>query len=145
MELPEKTLLNVLQNGWNLTEKGLTAEDIDWKLVEWREEGALTKPRILVKLVAAQRQQPAEPNLFDFTLIVQVVLWSRSPSLTATDKEKHWKMVEEVKRIVENASPPSGWKSMRVDSLTNPSIIEMQPEVLVHNLEVTATIGWTGT
>jgi len=144
MELPSKTLLALLKADWTLTDEGFTADDIVWARTDWHLEKTRYTPHIICRPLSATRIQPEEPNLYEFRLAVQVVLWAENIEVMETAEENHWKMVEHVKKLVEAGTLPTNWQYMHVESFANPSVLEVLPNIFIYNMTVVACIAWSG-
>jgi hypothetical protein len=144
MELPSKTLLALLKADWTLTDEGIKVADIAWMRTDWHLEKSTFSPHIICRPLSARRLQAEEPNLYEFRLAVQVVLWAKSIDTQEAKEEDHWKMVEHVKKLIEAGTCPTGWQYMYVENFANPSILEVLPNIFIYNLTVVACISWSG-
>jgi hypothetical protein len=149
MNFPDKTLLDLLEAKYDLTEETIKKTDITWSLDDWSKEKGLYRPYVTVRHLGATRNQPVE-LMFQFTFQVQVIWWPEdilgTSGMTAT-KEKVWKIVEKLKSIIEDKTNiPAGWggsASMRVERFVNATILGVYAECIIEQFVVIAEIYWS--
>jgi hypothetical protein len=142
MNLPEQTILDLLEANYDLTTETITTADITWTLQDWSEELGKYKPYVSVKMLGGTRDQPVD-TLFKFNFTIQVIWWPQHEKDAPAFKALVWTIAEKLRDIVEDATLlPSGWKSMIVLRVTDASVLAALPNVTIKQLTVQAEIDW---
>ena len=142
MNLPEQTILDLLEANYDLTTETILKADITWTLQDWSEELGKYKPYVSVKMLGATRDQPVD-TLFKFNFTIQVIWWPQHEKDASAFKALAWTIAEKLRDIVENTTLlPSGWKSMIVLRVTDASVLAALPNVAIKQLTVQAEIDW---
>jgi hypothetical protein len=147
-QAPETILLNYIQDSWSLNVEGVTKEDVMFTDKDVNTENGTYKPHVIVQPAGARRLQPAEDDLYEFTFVIKVTLWSRWHKIPQdTDKKQlHWLMIDHIKNMfsIQNNHCPNTWETAYVDSTANVALaMNLLPDINEYNLTVKATIAWT--
>lgn len=118
MNNPDKDLLNLLKDHWSLSDKGLKKKDIPFTQVGYRtDKGLQDTPNIWVRRMSMRRLAENE-EFFEYRAAVHTVFWCKSLDVekVQADKDKKWKMIEHIKKLVHNSTYwPSNWDHAQVD------------------------------
>ena len=154
MEDLETTLLETILKGkWNL-EGDLAPAKIVWTRSFWRAEsgGTFTNPRIEVSHSINRREQEIG-QLFNYLVRIRIYKWSTGSDDTdiTTAKDLKWKMMEEIKRIIDLYDPntgtetlPTNWKDVLFMSSISIDQENMPKPLLGEEIAVRIKIYWTG-
>jgi len=151
---PDKDLLNLLKDNWALTDKGLKKTDVRFTQVGYRgggtdvEElkGLFGVPNIWVERTPTGLVRQAEnEEYFSYQAFVHVIYWckTKDPSNVQADKDKHWKMIEHVKKWVHDGTKrPSNWNYSKVDGSGNRNVEPPIPPILHEVMTINIRLFW---
>ncbi|MFA5306634.1 MAG: hypothetical protein WC365_04235 [Candidatus Babeliales bacterium] len=149
MNDPAVALCDYIETNYSLATAGVTKSDVEFTTVDYNTELSPQKPHIIVITSGFRRLQEAEPNLYEFTFLVQIALYPEFRK-AQTDIEAiqklYWEIVNHVKLMIDGFTKTSitGWQWAIVDSGANAGILlDTVPNTYIFNLSVKALIAWS--
>jgi hypothetical protein len=144
---PERVLLKYIQGHWGLEVEGVTACEVMFTDKDYPSDNCVYAPTVCVQQAGARRKQVEEDDLYDFTFVVKVSLWSRWSKIPSDCDTRllHGLMVDHLKKMfsIQPKQCPEGWVYVYVESTANVALmLNLLPELNEFNVTVKAVIPW---
>jgi hypothetical protein len=149
MNDPAESLRAYIESKYTLETVGVAKANVQFTLVDYTTESSPQSPHIIVKQSGFRRLQQAEPDLYEFTFIVQVAVFVefRKAQDDISDLYSlYWEIVNHLKLMLDDFAQNdiAGWDSAIVDGGSNVGYTyDVVPEPFIFNLSVKAIARWT--